>query len=583
MEKRVLLAFVLSFVVLITWNVLFPTPEPSRPTPAPTSAPATASPASPPPATGTDPGQVKPAQPAPGVEAPAALLADSVERDVVVENDLVRALFANRGAVLKSWRLKQYKDAAGQPLELVPQNVPPGTPRPFTLTLEDADLTSRLGNALFKPGVESLNVARNPGAVTFEYRDAAGLQARKTFAFAPEHPYVVSFSADVKVNGATVVPTVNGGASLGTGLGSASSMAYGPAPQPVFYRDGDVTRIGVGDLAQTASHEGRFVFAGVDDHYFLSAVVPKGSQPLRVQYRPVPGTAASDGGRAPAFVAWSVGYAASPSNAQFFLGPKDFDHLKAVDPTLTYAIHFGVFRWFVVPLLDALKGVNRYVSNWGWSILILTVIINLAMFPLRHKSVVSMRKMQELQPEVKAIQERYSKLKLNDPARQKMNVELMNLYRERGVNPASGCVPMLLTLPVLFAFYSMLSVAIELRGAPFVGWIRDLSAHDPLFITPILMGVTMVVQQKMTPTTMSDPVQQKMMMFMPIVFTFTFLWMPAGLVLYWTASNIWAIGQQALTNKLIGPPQTRNVRPPAERRVKKIGSGKTDQASKEPK
>ena len=139
-----------------------------------------------------------------------------------------------------------------------------------------------------------------------------------------------------------------------------------------------------------------------------------------------------------------------------------------------------MFAWLVVPLLRALKWVNGYIGNYGWSIIALTVLINLAMFPLRHKSVVSMRKMQEIQPEVKAIQDRYAKLKMSDPARQKMNVELMNLYRERGVNPASGCVPMLLTLPVLFAFYSMLSVAIELRGAPFIGWIRDLSTYDPL-------------------------------------------------------------------------------------------------------
>ena len=160
---------------------------------------------------------------------------------------------------------------------------------------------------------------------------------------------------------------------------------------------------------------------------------------------------------------------------RFFAGPKDFDVLEKTDRDLVRAIHFGMFAWLVVPLLRALKWVNGYIGNYGWSIIALTVIINLAMFPLRHKSVVSMRKMQEIQPEVKAIQDRYAKLKMNDPARQKMNVELMNLYRERGVNPASGCVPMLLTLPVLFAFYAMLSVAIELRGAPFVGWIKDLS------------------------------------------------------------------------------------------------------------
>jgi YidC/Oxa1 family membrane protein insertase len=204
------------------------------------------------------------------------------------------------------------------------------------------------------------------------------------------------------------------------------------------------------------------------------------------------------------------------------------------------------------------------------------------MFPLRHKSVVSMRKMQEIQPEVKAIQDRYAGLKMTDPAKQKMNTELMSLYRERGVNPASGCVPMLLTFPVLFAFYWMLSLAIELRGAPFIGWIHDLSVHDPLFITPVLMGITQFIQTKMTPTS-TDPMQQKMMLFMPLILMSFFIWAPSGLVLYWTTSNLWAIGQQALTNKLIGPPKVRSVRPPAERRMKNVGGGRTDQAAKERK
>ena len=181
-----------------------------------------------------------------------------------------------------------------------------------------------------------------------------------------------------------------------------------------------------------------------------------------------------------------------------------------------------------MPLLRSLKWVNGFVGNYGWSIIILTIIINLMMFPLRHKSVVSMRKMQEIQPEVKAIQDRYSKLKATDPAKQKMNQELMALYRERGVNPASGCVPMLLTMPVLLAFWALLSTAIELRGAPFFGWIHDLSAHDPLYITPVLMGVSQFWQQKMTPSAGMDPTQQKMMLIMPVIFTVMFLWLPAG-------------------------------------------------------
>jgi YidC/Oxa1 family membrane protein insertase len=182
---------------------------------------------------------------------------------------------------------------------------------------------------------------------------------------------------------------------------------------------------------------------------------------------------------------------------------------------------------------------------------------------------VSMRKMQALQPEVKALQDRYAKYKITDPERQKMNQEMMALYKQKGVNPASGCVPMLLTMPILFAFYAMLSAAIELRGAPFFGWIHDLSAADPYYVWPVLMGGTMFWQQKITPTSV-DPMQARMFMMMPIIFTFMFLWFPAGLVIYWLASNMMAIGQQYVTNRIIGPAPVpakavKPAAPPAKR------------------
>jgi YidC/Oxa1 family membrane protein insertase len=217
------------------------------------------------------------------------------------------------------------------------------------------------------------------------------------------------------------------------------------------------------------------------------------------------------------------------------------------------AIDFGWFRLLVVPLLLALKSINSLVGHYGWSIVVLTVVINLIIFPLRHRSMVSMKKMQAVQPEVKAIQERYAKYKVTDPERQKMNQEMMALYKRKGVNPASGCLPMLLTMPILYAIYALLAAAIELRGAPFFGWIHDLSRHDPLYLTPILMGFSMLWQQKTMPTT-ADPIQQKMFLLMPVVFTFSFLWAPAGLVVYWFVSNLLAIGQQYLTNRMIAAP-----------------------------
>ena len=187
-------------------------------------------------------------------------------------------------------------------------------------------------------------------------------------------------------------------------------------------------------------------------------------------------------------MAFSAAFDAPPASLRFFVGPKQFEALRAVDPEFTKVINFGMFAILAVPLLGALQWVNGFVGNYGWSIVILTILINLVMWPLRHKSVVSMRRMQELQPQLKAIQDRYAHLKMTDPARQKMNEEVMALYKAKGVNPASGCVPMLLTLPVLFAFYSLLSQAIEIRGAPFAGWITDLSQHDPWYITPAADG-----------------------------------------------------------------------------------------------
>jgi YidC/Oxa1 family membrane protein insertase len=576
MEKRVLLVIVLSFLVLYGYQAMFPPPpRPVSQTPpaAGPSAPAPSNPQQAAPTPSARPATEPPAQPPLEAQAPVSAQA---EREIVVESPAVHAVFTTRGGALKSWRLRHYLDANGEPLDLVPVKAPAGAVHPFTLGASDPAVDATLRNALFRPSADSVTVQGGGSTLQFDYSDAAGLTARKTFSFSPDRPYIIGFSTEVARNGTPVNPIIHWGPALGTGE-IAGGMVYSPAPQPVFYRDGEATRLSFDKVPAGRVQEGSFEFVGVEDHYFLSVALE--AKPARVEYDPlrVPLEGSEKGLQ---FIAWSVQYPASPREARFFFGPKDFGDLKAEGPELTHAIDFGMFRWLVVPLLNALKWVNGYLGNYGWSIVALTILINLVMFPLRHKSVVSMRRMQELQPEVKAIQDRYANLKMSDPARQKMNVELMNLYRERGVNPASGCVPMILTFPVLFAFYAMLSVAIELRGAPFVGWIKDLSVYDPYFVWPIIMGITMVVQQRMTPAT-ADPMQQRMMMFMPIIFTAMLAWAPSGLVLYWTASNLWTIGQQALTNRLIGPPSQHVVRPPAERRVKTAGSGKSPQAARE--
>jgi YidC/Oxa1 family membrane protein insertase len=609
MEKRVLLAIFLSFLVLYLYQALVVKPVPKTaggsgaaaaqtrtggpaaglpPAAAPGQAasaaakPSATGPAMPSAATAQNAGKGAPS-PAAGGPVPATLVGEAAERDVRIETRDVIAVFTNRGARLKSWRLKHFFDPTRAPLELVTNELGDAAPLPFSLRVVDDAVTARLNGALY-----AVTVARRSGAsdveppdLRFEYRDSAGVHAVKQFHFEPA-PYIVSFQAEVTEGDRPLSPAIQWGPAVGD---TATELSrFTKRAGALLSSNAKVQRLSPKDVTKQPTYDGTFAYAGVDDQYFLTAALFTG--PSRVSYEPAsipPPAGSSDPPRE--LVSWGIEPIASGASPvlpmKFFAGPKDFDVLASIDREFVRAIDFGYFAFLVVPLLRSLKWINGYIGNYGWSIVVLTVFINAIMFPLRHKSVVSMRKMQEIQPEVKAIQDRYAKLKTTDPARQKMNQELMALYKERGVNPASGCVPMLLTLPVLFAFYSLLQGAIELRGAPFFGWIHDLSVHDPLYITPVLMGISQLWQQRITPAAGADPVQQKTMMLMPVMFTFMFLWAPAGVAIYWLVSNVWGIGQQYLTNYLIGPPNVRAVRPPAQRQMKRAGGSKTEAAARE--
>ena len=544
MERRVLLAIALSFGVLYLYQALVaPPPPPQGGNTTPVTTPA-------PPLTGTvTPGNIT--APAPPPLPPSTpVVGDVQEREVVVETAKVRAVFTNRGARLRHWILKEYRNDSGQVVDLVPEVIPPDMPLPFSLRVEDPAATTRLNDSLYRV------TGPQDGTVTFELETPEGMTARKTFALDPK-TFIVSFSADVTQSGRSLNPTIQWGPGITddiarTQSGGFLSPSYIYKAQAIYHTGTDVEREAATAMPGGVVHEGQYRWAGVDDHYFITAVLqPPG--PLRLEYQPVsipaPGTPPVPG----QYVTYAIRFPSAPDNVRFYVGPKQLDVMRTVDPEFTRAIYFGIFAWLAAPLLDALKWVQGYVASWGWSIIVLTILINLAMFPLRHRSVVSMRKMQEIQPQMKAIQERYAKYKITDPERQKMNTEVMELYKAKGVNPASGCVPMLLTMPFLFAFYAMLGQAIEIRGESF-WWVPNLALQDPLFIFPALMGVSMFWQMKMTPTS-ADPTQQKIMMFMPIMITVTMLFAPAGLVIYWFVSNLWSIGQQYFTNWLIGPPR----------------------------
>lgn len=570
MERRVLIAISLSFVVLFLFQrfVMPPAPPPQAVAPAAQSAqppaPVTQTPQAPgqPAPPGSLPQASSPAQPAApvaGSAAPELTVGDQSERDVTVETRTVRAVFTNRGGRVRHWVLKAYRNDLGVELDLVPEGAGPDASKPFSLAVDDPALTARLNGALYRVSGatgDRVDATAQAATIGFEMAAADGVVVKKSFTFQPDG-YIVSMNALAEQGGKRLNPWIQWGPGLGDDIARAKpasflSPSYNTPAQAIVHNDGKVQRI---PPATTGGQDGAFRYVGIDDHYFVSMLLNTGDTPvpLRFEYVPVVAPVAGSPAQTARYVSYAVRFSTPQDSMRFFFGPKALDELRAIDPEVVRVINFGMFAWLAVPLLGALKWVHGFVGNWGWSIVTLTMLINLAMFPLRHKSVVSMRRMQEIQPQMKAIQDRYAKFKITDPERQKMNSEVMELYKAKGVNPASGCVPMLLTMPFLFAFYSMLSQAIEIRGAGFVGWITDLSRYDPLFITPVLMGATMFWQQRLTPSTM-DPQQQKVMMFMPLMFLFMFLWAPSGLVIYWFVSNLWAIGQQYFTNYLIGPP-----------------------------
>ena len=586
MERRVLLAVFLSFLVLYGYQALFvPTPPPGDPT----AREGPRQEDSPPPPPPTFPDTPATSTPQRGriaaVERPTPdpVVSDTAPRDIIVESDFFRAVFANRGAELVSWQLKDYL-ADGRPVELVPGSLPSEEPWPFTLAFDDENLTYLANEALFRPSRSDLRLSGAPETLTFDYQDASGFSVRKTFTFDPAtSPFVLRLTVEAGVGDEVLYPAVQWGPGLGGVEAAVSLFAFRQGPRGLMYgrvleADGllsaepSVERLDRSDVAVQPVYDGLLDFVGVDNHYFAAVALP-GQQQLAVNYRAVQLPPLTPDGETRDLMAFELRAPNGMNDVAFFLGPKDFDILESASAPLVRAIDFGWLSVLVVPLHRSLKSVYGWVGNYGFAIILITLLVNIIIFPLRHKSVSSMRKMQEIQPEMKAIQERYAHLKATDPDKQKMNQEVMALYRDRGVNPVSGCLPMVLTMPILFAFYRLLSMAIELRGAPFVLWITDLSAHDPLYVTPIIMGASMVIQQRLTPS-QADPMQQRIMMFMPIMFTFMFLWAPSGLVIYWLTSNLLGIGQQLVTYRIIGPPKVRTVRPPAERRVKVKKGGK---------
>ena len=564
-EKRLLIAFALSIVIFLGWGAYMRWKHPPPPVPLeePSAEPAQATPAvvAPPSSDKEQAGQPKPFAPPDVAQGKAA----TEETEYRVELKTATVIFSNRGGVVRSWTLKNYHDAEGKPLELV-QGRTTRLGWPLSFHLDDADLEARLNDALYV--VEATEAAGDKlSEVVFEWSDGQ-VAARKHLRFTPDGlceirtaisapdspvPHRVAWRGGfgeqaVAASGTTVVPQVF--------VRTPEGLKRQPAMQA-----GQTT----GWLWKSVSpfpYGGEAAYAGIEDQYFVALFLlerPQLNTTAWVTDWTPPAVAGKE--QKPVKIgAVAVGADGNGNALRLFVGPKDIQALERLSaPALASGVRpqlsdelvdYGWFAFIAKPLLWGMQALyHKAIPNYGWVIVLLTAFINFALFPLKLKSMESAWKMQKLAPQMKAIQARYKQYKFNDPRKQQQQQEIMALYQEHGVNPLGGCLPLVLQIPFFFGFYKVLAISIELRQAPWFGWIDDLSQHDPYYILPVVMTATMYLSTRMTPMTTADPMQQKMMRLMPLVFGFMFLSFSSGLVLYWMVSNIVGIGQQWWINR----------------------------------
>jgi YidC/Oxa1 family membrane protein insertase len=552
-EKRLLLAAALSLCVLLLWTKFFP--EQQRPA-AQSLAPSPRAASSPVPAQGKS-GSAPPGSPGSAAPRPAVPPVAAAEETIVaIENDFLRAVFSNRGGVLTSLTLAKYKDAQGRPLELV-RALPAEAPRPLSLDFgAQVDETETVSKALFVAEKPSAN------AVRLRYADA-------TVSITKEIRLGTDYLFDLKIDVGGPAYSLLVGPGLRNATQQERDSSYVQPPTAIGNVGGPIERMRAEKaekLVNDAKKAGREAaaewpittggFAGLEDNYFLTVLLPSSSTAARI----VPFMHKDEAGRPRA----ELGVALTGSGQtqwKAYFGPKDLDVLARQGLGLERTVDFGwvVFDIVARPLLWLLKKTYATVGNYGWAILIVTLFIRILIFPLVHKSYASMKKMQKLAPKMNAIRDKY-KGKTTVDQRNKMNQELMALYQAEGYNPMSGCFPILLQMPVFIGFYNVLRSSIELRQAPWIFWVHDLSAVDQSYVLVILMVVTMFIQQALTPTT-ADPVQKRVFMALPFVWGFFLRAMPSGLVLYWLFSNVLTILQQLLINRIgeKGEPEPRKA------------------------
>lgn len=519
MERRALLATLLVVLIFLVWQYLFLGRE--APTPPKKEAPLPIQEESPAPKIPPQPSRFTPTE---RLGLP--------EREVIVETDLLRVILSTRGGIAKSWQLKRYKLEKGNLVELVASFPPASSLAPLASWVEGEP---RL--PIYQVDKERLTLSPTErGTITFTYVTPSGLRLERILSFRGD---------DYQVQVGLKVKNLGGGTSL-----VAPRLVWGPGFRedvnsktitPTTWADGRRVEQSLEKLQGEVVQEGRISWTALHDTYFAAALIPLGEGAKAFIVK-------GEGGQ-PAVGLIGETRKLQPGGevaATFaaYAGPKELDRLKAFGHDLDGLVNLGWFDFLARPALYFLKFIHHYTGNYGIAIIALSVLIKLLSYPLTYKSLKSMQAMQQLQPKLAALKEKYK----NNP--KKMNEEMMELYKRHGVNPMGGCLPMLLQLPIFVAIYNVLAYSVELWRAPFDGyWITDLSAPDKPRLLPILMGVSMFVQQKMTPQA-GDPKQAQLMLYMmPAMMTFVFWNLPSGLNLYWTVFNILSIGQQYLFNQ----------------------------------
>ncbi len=544
-DMRSMLVFTLMAMIALLAFQYFKPPAPATP-PAPAANSASS--------TGNSPATSASPTPAPTATPEVAA---ARETTTVVENDLYRITFTNRGAQVKSWILKRYKDSAGHPLDLVNQAAAAKFGYPLSLYTYDSALTAELNGALFQPSVTGIVAA--PTGVIFKYVKGP-LQVTKTYLF--NSSYVIDTQVSVTRAGEPIRALV----AWPSGLGDQEEAAQFNYTKFAFSSDGKLDTTAPKKINGGATLNQPFDYAAAIDLYFTATFLPANPADatlvtLRNTIDVPRDTADPKGPKIPEPVlGLAMGNTSGPTHTRLFAGPLQFDvldsiHATASDGTATGEnlrplIQFGWFKVIAEPLFLLLRYVHdHFIANWGWTIIVVTLFFNLLMLPTRFMMMKSSLKMQRVQPKIEAIKRKYAHLKATDPKRAEMNAETMKLYKDEGINMYGGCLPLLVQMPLFFAYYRVLLNAIELRQATW-GWLPNLAAADPLHILPVLIIASMFLVQFITPSPGMDPAQRRMMAFMmPAIFGFSMWGFASGLALYWATGNLLNLGLQLGINR----------------------------------